>query len=290
MDGPVTVVGVTGNVGSRVARKLAAKGVAVRGVARDPSGFGAQAGVELVRADLTRPEEAQRALQGAKAVYLTPPEKGEDPLGLERKVAENVIEAAKRQRVGHLVLHTALQADRGNTGARILDNKHGIEQAVERSGVPYTILRPGWFLQNLFGAKPWLEQGTLSMPLPQERRVAAVSVEDVANAAVGFLEKGPQKRGFDLHLPGGVSCGLLCEAVGKAAGKPVEFQEFREPARQFVEGYPISAPHKDLYGELFEYFRRQDYLGKPDEVTRALPGFRYTTPEQFARTELFPGR
>lgn len=52
--------------------------------------------------------------------------------------------------------------------------------------------------------------------------------------------------------------------------------------------FPISARHKDLYGELFEYFRRQDYLGDPTEVTAALPGFRYTNPETFMRTELFP--
>lgn len=188
------------------------------------------------------------------------------------------------------MLHTALQADRGGTGVRILDNKTPIEEAVQRSGVPYTILRPGWFLQNLLGAKPYLEQGVLSMPFPAQRRIGGVSVEDVANAAVGFLEKGPENRGFDLHLPVGVTCGMLCEAVGKAAARPVHFQEFPGAARQFVEGYPISAQHKELFGELFEYFRRQDYLGKPEDILKALPGFRYTTPEQFARSELFPGR
>jgi uncharacterized protein YbjT (DUF2867 family) len=287
MEEPVVVIGVTGNVGSRIATKLANKGVVVRGVARDPTNFQGPESVELQAADLSKPEEAERVLKGARSLYLTPPEKGEEPFTAERRVAENVINAAKREGIAHIVLHTALQADRGDTGVKILDNKTEIERRVKESGVPYTILRPGWFMQNLFGAKPHIEQGTLSMPFPASRRIGSVSVEDVANAAVGFLEEGPQNRGFDLHVPGGVTCDALCQATSQARGQPVRFEEFAGEPRQFVEGYPISAKHKDGFAELFRYFREKDYLGKPEEVQQALPGFTYTTPEQFARSELF---
>lgn len=191
MEEPVVIVGVTGNVGSRVADKLAAQGVRVRGVARDPSRYQGGSGLELLKADLTDPRQTEEALEGAGAAYLTLPESGEDPLGLERAVAENVVEVARRQGVRHLILHTALQSDKGDTGVGILDNKHGIEAAVEASGVPYTILRPGWFIQNLFLAKPYLEQGFFSLPVPPERRIGGVSIEDIATAAVGFLHQGP---------------------------------------------------------------------------------------------------
>lgn len=287
MEEPVVIIGITGNVGSRVATKLANKGVQVRGVARDPTSFAGPESVELQAADLSTPQEAARVLKGARSVYLTLPEKGEDPFALERLVAENVIDAAKREGIRHLVLHTALQADQGNTGVKILDNKTAIERRVKESGIPYTILRPGWFMQNLFAAKPYMEQGTLSMPLPASRRIGGVSVEDVANAAVGFLEAGPQNRGFDLHVPGGVTCDKLCQAASQARGKPVTFQEFPGEPRQFVQEYPVSAKHKEGFAELFSHFRTKDYLGKPEDVQRALPGFTYTTPEHFARSELF---
>lgn len=86
MSNQITVIGITGTVGSRVASKLAAKGVEVRGIARDPSQFSGNQNVELVAADLTNRREAEQALEGSQVVYLTLPEEGEDPLALESAV------------------------------------------------------------------------------------------------------------------------------------------------------------------------------------------------------------
>lgn len=288
METQVSVVGVTGTVGSRVAAKLARQGVHVRGIARDPSRFPGHAHVELVAADLTDQREVEKALGDSRAVYLTLPEMGEDPLALEGAVGLNVVEAAKHADIQHIVLHTALQADRGNTGAGIIDRKHQIEEAIQSSGIGYTILRPGWFLQNLFLARDYLEQGTFSMPWPPERRIGGVSVEDIANAAVALIEKGPQNRGFDVHLPGGVTGTSIAQAASRVLDRPVQYFEFTNPPREFVVSFPLSEPHKALYAELFEYFRRQDYVGQPEELQSTLPGFQYTTVEQFMRSELFP--
>jgi uncharacterized protein YbjT (DUF2867 family) len=284
--GVVLVVGVTGNIGSRVARKLVAMGVDVRGVARHPSAFEG-GGVELVQADLTDAAAADKALEGVDSLYLTLPEAGEDPLGLEGAVATNVLRSATNAGVGHLVAHTAVHADRGDTGARILDNKHPIEEVIEDSGLGYTILRPGWFLQNLFGAKGYLEQGMFAMPWPPDRPWAATSVEDVARAAVAFLERGPANAAFDVHIPGGVTGAAICEAAGAALGREVAYQEFPGPTREFVEPYPLTPVLKDLYAELFDYFRRVDYQGNPTPIAGALEGFETTSVEAFMSAELF---
>lgn len=284
--GVVLVAGVTGNVASRIASKLAAKGVDVRGVARHASAFEGE-GVELVEADLTDASAAERALEDVDSVYLTLPEAGENPLGLESAVATNVVRAATNAGVRHLVAHTAVHADRGDTGTGILDNKHPIERAIEDSGLGFTILRPGWFLQNLFGAKGYLEQGMFAMPWPADRAWAATSVEDVATAAVAFLERGPANAAFDVHIPGGVTGAGICEAAGEALGSEVAYQEFPGPTREFVEPYPLSPVHKDLYAELFDYFRRVDYQGDPTRIADALGGFETTSLEAFMRAELF---
>jgi uncharacterized protein YbjT (DUF2867 family) len=173
-----------------VAQALLDAGEEVRGVSRDPSGF-ADDRADLLTADLTDADAARGAVEGADVVYLTPPLGGNDPLRLELAVASNVIAAAREHSVGHLVAHTALHADRGDTGVDLLDNKTGIEREIAASGVPYTILRPAWFLQNLFGAKPYLEQGMFSMPWPADTPWAATSVADIARAAVGFHRRGP---------------------------------------------------------------------------------------------------
>jgi uncharacterized protein YbjT (DUF2867 family) len=281
----VAVVGITGTIGGRVADRLVARGREVIGLARSPESR--SDGIELRAADLTDRSAATQALRGAEAVYLTPPLAGDDALDLERAVTMNVIEAARELGLGHVVLHTAVHADRGTTGSRILDNKQPIEAALAASGVPYTILRPAWYLQNLFGAKAWLEQGMFSMPWSADMTWAATDVDDVARAAVAFFESGPANRGFDVHLPGGVTADAICGAVRRVTGRDVSYQE-APGTREAVDPYPLSDFHTELYAELFDYFKRVEYAGDPMPVTEAVDGFTYGTVESFVQRELFP--
>jgi uncharacterized protein YbjT (DUF2867 family) len=281
----VAVVGVTGTIGGRIARALADAGHQVVGLSRNPAPTAAS---RVVAVDLRNDAAANAALSGVDAVYLTPPEGGADPLHDEQRVVRNVIAAAARTGVQHIVMHTALRADRGNTGARILDNKHPLEAALRDSGVPYSILRPAWYLQNLFGAKPWLDQGMFSMPWSADMVWAATDVNDVVRAAVALIEQGPKNRGFDVHQPGGVTAAAICRAVQAVTGRPIGYQEFPGGTRAAVDGYPLSDVHKDLYAELYDYFRRETYLGAPLAITEEIPGFAYGTIEDFVRRELYP--
>ncbi len=282
---PVAIVGATGNVGSRLVEKLTKKGIEVRPIARDVSKLEGKKHCQCQKADLTKPEEAKRAIQGAKAVYIAPPQEGADPLGAKEAVVKNVVEAAKAAGVQHIIIHTALHADKGNTGNKIIDNMSKVERIVTGSGIPYTILRPAQFMQNLQGVKKNMQRGEMPMPQSAERRVAFVSADDIAEAAVGFFEKGPQNRGFDMHVPRAETGPQLAEEMARALGKPVNFHE-TQPA-EHMKGMTVESSVAPLFGDLFSYWKKADYTGKPDEITQALPGFHYTTPEEFARKELF---
>jgi uncharacterized protein YbjT (DUF2867 family) len=281
----VAVVGVTGTIGGRVARALADAGHHVVGVSRNPGGA---ATGRVVAGDLRNATVAERALAGVDAVYLTPPLAGADPLGDERAVVRSVISVAARTGVKHVVMHTALHADRGNTGARILDNKTPLEAALRDSGLPYSILRPAWYLQNLLGARPWLDQGMFSMPWAADRVWAATDVNDVAKAAVALIERGPANRAFDVHQPGGVTATAICRAVEAVTGRTISYQEFPGGTRAAVDGYPLTDVHKELYAELYDYFRRETFLGEPLAIAAEIPGFAYGTIEDFVRRELYP--
>jgi uncharacterized protein YbjT (DUF2867 family) len=281
----VAVVGVTGTIGGRVARALADAGHQVIGLSRNPARAASGQGVAV---DLRNATAAEAALSGADVVYLTPPVAGADPLNDEQAVVRNVITAAVRTGVRHIVMHTALRADRGNTGARILDNKTPLEAALRDSGLPYSILRPAWYLQNLFGAKPWLDQGMFSMPWSADMVWAATDVNDVVRATVALIGQGPANRGFDVHQPGGVTAAAICRAVQTVTGRPIGYQEFPGGTRAAVDGYPLSDVHKDLYAELYDYFRRETFLGEPLAIAQEIPGFAYGTIEDFVRRELYP--
>ena len=281
----VAVVGVTGTIGSRVAPALAEAGHRVIGLSRNP---GSAAAITMVAVDVRDEAATARALSDVDAIYLTPPMSGESPLVDEQAAVRSVIAAASRAGVKHIVMHTALHADRGNTGARILDNKTTLETALRSSGVGFSILRPAWYLQNLFGAKPWLDQGMFSMPWDADMVWAATDVNDVVKAAVALIEHGPTGRAFDIHQPGGVTAGAIGRAVQAVTGRAIGYQEYPGGTRAAVDGYPISDVHKELYAELYDYFRRTTFLGDPMAITREIPGFAYGTIESFVRRELYP--
>lgn len=283
----IAVVGATGNIGSRVTAQLVARGHKVRAISRNPGE--ASTGVDAVAADLTDPAQAVDAVAGSDAVYLTPPEGGADPLGLERTVSLNVINAAAKQNIGHLVMHSAVHGDRGDTGARVLDNKSAIERALAASGVGYTILRPAWFLQNLWMARDYLEQGVVSMPWPGDMVWAATDINDIATAAVAFIENGPAGRGFDIHIPGGITGEQIAAAASRALSKDVAYYQAEGTSREYVEAFPISDPHKEIYAELFDYFQSKTYLGDPGSINVMMEGFEPRGLDAFMKEELFAG-
>ena len=280
----VAVAGVTGTIGARVARALTDAGHTVVGLSRNPP---RDAASRVVAVDLRNTADAERALAGVDALYLTPPEGGANPLDDEQTVVRSVINAAVRAGVQHIVMHTALRGNRGDTGARILDNKAPLEAALRDSGVGYSILRPAWYLQNLVGAKTWLDQGMFSMPWAADMVWAATDVNDVVRAAVALIEQGPANRGFDIHQPGGVTAAAICRAIEAVTGRAIGYQE-SPGTREAVDAYPISEPHKELYADLYNYFKRETFLGEPLEIADHIPGFAYGTIEDFVRRELYP--
>jgi uncharacterized protein YbjT (DUF2867 family) len=240
-----------------------------------------------VLADLADADQAVDALDGASGVYLTPTSSGDKPLLAETLVTANVIDAAAKQGIDHIILHTALDADRGDTGAGILDNKTPIELALASSGVGYTILRPGWFLQNLWAARDYLDQGVVSMPWPGDMVWAATDINDIVTAAVAFFELGPTGRAFDIHIPGGITGQQIADAATATLGKEVAYREADVSTRDYVDGFPISDAHKDLYAELLDYFRSTTYLGDTEPIAEALDGFTPRGLNDFLSEELF---
>ncbi|HSV39994.1 MAG TPA: hypothetical protein VLI04_14645, partial [Nocardioidaceae bacterium] len=89
------------------------------------------------------------------------------------------------------------------------------------------------------------------------------------------------------HVPGGITGQQLADAASKVLGHDVSYHEAEATTREYVGTFPFSEPHKDLYAELFDYFKSTTYLGDPELITEALPGFTIHGPEHFLRNELF---
>ncbi len=242
----ILVTGATGHQGGSVLRQLREKGFPARALVRDPDSPKARAlaaGAELVRGDMDDRESLERAAQGVWGVYSVQPS---IVIGFDEEVRQglNVLEAAQRAGVTHLVYSSVASANK-NTGIPHFDSKAQIEKRIEQSGIPYTIVRPVFFMENWLSIKDSINQGTLPQPLKPERRLAMIAVHDIgAFVALAFAlpehwrNRAVDLAGDDLPMSG------IAKAFEQAIGRDVTY--VRIPWDQFDQraGHEIAVMYK----------------------------------------------
>ncbi|PRY54050.1 NAD(P)H-binding protein [Glycomyces artemisiae] len=223
LDGPILVTGARGNIGSRVAKALAATGHAVRASARDLTGLAVPEGAEAVALDLTDPSGAAAALDGVRTVFLYP----------TRGDLGDFLEAAVKAGVEHAVLLSSPAAYDPVEHAGPIGAAHqAAEAAVRESGLAHTVLYPSWLGSNVF--RDWAAQvraGRVSIAFP-EWRINPIHLGDVAEVAADLLTR-TQFRGRSLVITGPESLSQreVVAAIAAELGRPVEVEELtREQA------------------------------------------------------------
>jgi uncharacterized protein YbjT (DUF2867 family) len=180
--GPLILVsGATGNQGGAVARRLLERGFRVRALSRDTQKPEAQAlaeeGAEVVRGDLDERSSVDRALEGAYGVFSI---QNFYEGGYEGEVRQGktLADAAKAAGVRHVVYSSVGSANR-ETGIPHFDSKGEIEEYKRQIDLPYTILRPVFFMQNWEMMRDQILDGPLAQPLDPEKPLQQVNVEDL---------------------------------------------------------------------------------------------------------------
>jgi uncharacterized protein YbjT (DUF2867 family) len=126
----------------------------------------------------------------------------------------HVIGAAARAGVGHVVKVSVFRAD--ERSPLQIARQHGqAEQAVERSGLGYTIVRPAFFMQNLLGM---VRNGAI-YTAAGDGRVAMVDARDLAAVAVAALtNRGHEGRIYTLTGPEALSFDDVAETLSGQTG------------------------------------------------------------------------
>lgn len=151
----VLVVGASGSIGRLVVEEAIHQGHRVRALVRNPSkGTGLPAEAQLVVADVTRPETLSAPVDGVNAIVFTLGSDGAGKIGAENVDyggVRNVL-GALGSRKARLALMTSIgvtnRKGQYNRATEAPDWKRRSERLVRASGLPYTIVRPGWFDYN----------------------------------------------------------------------------------------------------------------------------------------------
>ena len=221
MSGLITVTGSTGTIGRELVRLLAERGANVRAIYRDVAKAASLPAVERVRADLANPVELRAALSGTARLFLLT----DNAPGFAR-IQIAVLETAAQLGVGHLVKLSALGTS-DHSHSWIAREHWEVEQAIQRSSVPWTMLRPHGFMQNWLSdvAESVLAEGLIYSPIG-DGRVPFIDTRDIAAVAALVLQHPDAHAGKKYVLTGGTAVGLadLATALTQATGRTITYR------------------------------------------------------------------
>jgi len=218
----ILVTAPTGKVGRRLIPLLTRRGAAVRAASR--SLVAARPGIEPVRFDWADESTYEAARKGVDAMYLVAgPIPGPEHAGYIRGLLDGATGAGIK-RVVLLSVYGVDQAPPENPLRRI-------ELAVESSGVPYTILRPGAFMQNfseghfIRAVESIRERDEIAMP-GGNGVVSWVSTEDIAAvAAIALTEDGHDGKAYVQLGPEPLTVTQVAEHISWVAGRRIRYVE-----------------------------------------------------------------
>lgn len=177
----IVVTSAGGTVGTEIVTQLAGIGAPVVALTHR-NGNPAKneklpTGVPIVAVDYNDPASLTDALRGAtKLVLITP------GVPNQADLSRIIVNAARAQGVGHIVVLSGLNVESESLGI-IAGRLAAQEQAVRESGIPYTFLRAGHFMQNLINFYPPQPDGNFYLPVG-DAKMNFVDARDIARVAV----------------------------------------------------------------------------------------------------------
>src|SRR5262245_19488916 len=261
----ILITGATGNNGRELVRQLAAAGQRVRALVRNTAKAAdlKSTNVELAIGDFDQPATLDAALRGVEKAFLLTP------------VAEHFvewqsafIEAAQRAEVKHLVKFSGMGAD-SNVKAELLRLHNETDNLLRKSAVPFTILQPNSFHQNILSSAETIKtQGAFYWPLKNAAQ-STVDIRDVnAIAARAFTSPGHEGNTYVITGPEALTFQQAAEKLSAVLGRDIQYVDV--PLSAAEDGMRKSGmPEWNVHalGELLSYFAS----GAAATVTNSVP-------------------
>lgn len=222
----IVITGATGNLGQLVIAKLLETVPASNIIAavRNPAKAAdlAAKGVQVRQADYGSADSLDAAFKGATKVLLI----SSSEIGQRTAQHQNVVDAARRAGVQLLAYTSLLHAD---TSPLALAAEHiATEAAIRASGLPFSLLRNGWYLENhTEHLAPVLEHGVV-LGAAQQGRFASASRADYAAAAALVLTATAPQAVYELAGDTGFTLAEYAAEVARQSGKAIVYKDMPE--------------------------------------------------------------
>jgi len=275
--GKVLVTGATGNTGSGLVPALRSAGVDVRAFVRDEAKAQPlkEVGAEIVVGDLDQPETIGPAVEGVDKIYLLT---WNGPTQLQQ--VQNFIEVAKRAGNPHIVRHSMW----GSEKSRIIKQGYEAEEAVKSSGLPWTLVKPTFYMQNtMMGAQTVASDGVIYWDM-KDGKLGMIDLRDIVDVAAAVLTgSGHEGKSYILTGPEAISFHDVAATFSEVLGKEVNYVSVPgEAALQSMVGMGFPEWIAKGYVELSEGFS-EGFANRTTDNVPTLAGHPARSFEQFAR-------
>jgi NAD(P)H dehydrogenase (quinone) len=220
----IAITGATGQLGRLVVNKLKDKVPASEIVALARStAKAADLGVAAREADYDRPETLESALSGVDTLLLI----SSSEVGKRATQHHNIIEAAKKASVKRIVYTSLLHAD---TSPLNLAAEHvATETELKASGIPYTILRNGWYTENYSASIPGAIAGGAFLGSASDGKISSATRADFAEAAVSVVTReGHEGKTYELAGDNSWTLSDLAAEISRQISKEIPYKNLPE--------------------------------------------------------------
>jgi uncharacterized protein YbjT (DUF2867 family) len=252
----ILVTGAGGKTGRAVVAALQQRGVAaIRAFVRRHETL---AGCELFVGDMLSESAWDGALAGIDSVYHICPNMHPQ----EVQIGRSALLHAQKHGISHFVYHSVLHPQAEQMPHHW--HKLRVEEMVFASDLPFTILQPTAYMQNLRAQwRQMIEEGVLALPYPPETRLSLVDIRDVAEVAATVLtEAGHTGAAYELVGSAPLSQTEIAEVMGAEIGRVVAVREiplkrWQQDARAAgLEQYAV-----DTLTAMFRYYAEHGLIG-----------------------------
>jgi uncharacterized protein YbjT (DUF2867 family) len=259
----IAVTGAGGKTGLAIVAALAGRGEAVRGLVHkqaDQTKVIAAGGMESVVGTMSDPVTLEKLLQGVRALYHICPNMHPDELA----IGATLLARAHAASLPHLVYHSVLHPQAAAMPHHW--QKMLVEDRIFSSGIPFTILQPTAYMQNILASWRMIQQtGLYTVPYPVATRLSLVDLRDVAEVAARVLTE-PGHLGATYELVGTTPLTQVEVAATISAhlGQPVTAAELeldqweRQARQQGLHEYAVQTLRK-----MFSYYAEYGLVGNP---------------------------
>ena len=268
------ITGITGKVGSALARTLLAAGLPVRAVVRDAERAApwAALGCEIASARMEDAEALAAAFAGTQGVFILPPSEFDPAPGFPEAAAviDAVSAALVKARPAKVVCLSTIGAQA--TQVNLLTQRTMIEVALRKLPMPVTFLRPGWFMENAaWDIASARDSGIVASYLqPLDKPVPMVATADVGRVAAELLQQDwTGTRVVELEGPRRVSPDDIAAAFARIFDRPVHAEAVARTTWELLfrsQGMKQPLPRIRMLDGFNEGWI--DFEERPDDVVR----------------------